>query len=742
MGELPVKVSAFFEEIRKALALETLPILQYDDTSVAIAVSISVFLPTRSTIDGIDIRETEPILIQVDVAQFPNVIPLVRSDRDDFPRSKLSHLYVGPETEPAALCLVRNNRHEWFASKSAMDLLTITRQWYFKAAIGKLADDNDEWDPARITFNGYHIFPYNTFYEIVKNKEGFKPGDAHAFLMAYVYKNDYQHKDNLTYRSLFKVPIIVVDEIKKIIEAIDEKTEATMDIKPHLSILAWDPEDKVDTRYYTTFPTTYGGLKTFVLEHGVNLDEIIYKYREYGLHLLNGIPFVLAVKRPKKMIGYDGDYEFFAFRISGKNFDGINFPDDSMVVIQSHIEPFTKELAWNLSGEKRDDRTLYVGAGSLGSKMMIHDARSGKTHIAVVDADNLLQHNLVRHGLFENKVGLNKAEAIVKEIKSLFRNDSTAGLIAKNNRIHNVFTDLKDNYDWLVDTTASISSQNFLITANVPRSMKIAKAEIADQGRLGFLFVEGRDRNPRLDDMVNLSSFHALRDRDIEAWRRRDAKSELVNLSVGLGCSSSTLVMSDDIISYHAALFSKTLQNISQRKTIGDAGLIYISKISIEGIPSTATEAITVNPLDSYYCLDGSRWEIRMLSSVRDKLFELCHRKRPVETGGILIGMASYKTRTIHVFDITDEPEDSLGTCTGFIRGTKNMPELVNHIKETTGDIIGYIGEWHTHPMNLESLSATDRNTIEILKQFNRKKPIPTFSIVVTRDKILPFVSE
>lgn len=52
-----------------------------------------------------------------------------------------------------------------------------------------------------------------------------------------------------------------------------------------------------------------------------------------------------------------------------------------------------------------------------------------------------------------------------------------------------------------------------------------------------------------------------------------------------------------------------------------------------------------------------------------------------------------------------------------------------------TGEVIGYIGECHTHPMDLETLSGTDLNTIELLKEINKKTPIPTCAIIITQTK-------
>ncbi|HVW99979.1 MAG TPA: Mov34/MPN/PAD-1 family protein, partial [Candidatus Babeliaceae bacterium] len=127
---------------------------------------------------------------------------------------------------------------------------------------------------------------------------------------------------------------------------------------------------------------------------------------------------------------------------------------------------------------------------------------------------------------------------------------------------------------------------------------------------------------------------------------------------------------------------------------------------------------------------------------ISEKLKKLCNKYAPVETGGVLIGLANYKTKTIHVLDIITEPQDSHGTCVGFTRGIKGLPEEINRIKELTGNMIGYIGEWHSHPMNLKQLSHRDHETIADLKILNDVIPIPTCAVIVTPDDVLAFVYE
>jgi hypothetical protein len=76
------------------------------------------------------------------------------------------------------------------------------------------------------------------------------------------------------------------------------------------------------------------------------------------------------------------------------------------------------------------------------------------------------------------------------------------------------------------------------------------------------------------------------------------------------------------------------------------------------------------------------------------------------------------------------------------LRGVKDLPQAIDAIKENTGGIIGYIGEWHTHPMDLENLSGTDKDTVGKLVVMNNSIPIPTLALIVTTSKLLPFVFE
>ena len=110
--------------------------------------------------------------------------------------------------------------------------------------------------------------------------------------------------------------------------------------------------------------------------------------------------------------------------------------------------------------------------------------------------------------------------------------------------------------------------------------------------------------------------------------------------------------------------------------------------------------------------------------------------------GGVFIGRANFKTKTIHVVSIVPAPPDSRANTVCFFRGTQYLPERVAQISDATGGQLGYIGEWHTHPAGPDFMSPTDTETVMRFKEkFDTLiSPLPVFLLIVTPTAFLPFV--
>ncbi len=743
-GPLSPAVEQAIIDIKQYFGVSDLKVLSFDRWHIVIPVTYEVSLPSNGAVNNIDIRPEEPMLIKLSLEDYPNFAPFILSDREDFPKSQLSHLYFTEESEPARLCMVRETPNEWFARIKMSDFLDVGQQWLYKAGTGLLNEDGDEFDPTRVEGNvlAKHVYKYDMLYEVVKGDQRLLPDYPMAILISGFAKASNKRP---YYKTLMPVPFIV---LPKVLEAVSEvynpekQNEGQNKENPLFSVLLWHPDNKVEELYLTKKPATFAHLKTFFSIRGIDIGNILATLEKQGVLIKLGVPIIYAMRRPNKVIGYNGEYEFFNFVLIMSQGGVAAIKDTDEVIIQSHIEPFGSMLAGYISGKPKSASTLYVGAGSLGSKMIMHDARAGNLHIGVQDNKPLLQHNLVRHELFAQHVGQNKAKAIVETIENFYTTESTDGLKAYEQSVVLMKADDWEPYKYLVDTTASRQVSNYLTLTDLPSQLRYIKSEIADEGKLGLLYAEGSDRNPRMDDLLYYTCYLATKDQKLANWRRADASRKIETLNIGLGCSSATSIMADDQISLHASAFSRTIVGLKHQDAI-KSGIIFTchAENASTGIV-LSSNTFDVQPFEVLPCQSGSEWSVRMLSGTCERLLKLSNDHAPVETGGVLIGIANYKTKVVHVFDILTEPQDSQGTCTGFKRGIKGLPQEVEAIKNVTGDVIGYVGEWHTHPMDLKRLSQKDMETINDLKVLNRKVPIPTCALIVTTDEVLPFVFE
>ncbi|MBW8050729.1 MAG: hypothetical protein FVQ77_10435 [Cytophagales bacterium] len=405
------------------------------------------------------------------------------------------------------------------------------------------------------------------------------------------------------------------------------------------------------------------------------------------------------------------------------------------------------ELAQKLSKATFDkSQTLFIGAGVLGSKIISHFGRSGNINLTVIDNDSLEPHNLIRHILFYEDVGNNKAQAVVKKIKNFYRFDSPKNIVVHDINALDLEKQITFEHFWVVDTTASLQVQNLLCTSDIFDRNNVCKAEVADEGNIGLLYIEGKQRNPRVDDLIYLTYLKGKKYNFISKWLKKEKHKrtgeEYDVVDVGLGCSSATLVASDDLISTHAAFFSRIIKREWNRENIGKCGLIFINHISEKELVTGCTINEKVNPFTVLKCENKSGWKIRVKYEVAQLIYKQVKKAGKKETGGVFIGIANYKTRTIHVLDHIDAPPDSKRAESCFIRGINKLPEQVNMIKKITGNLIGYVGEWHSHSMGLEELSGVDIEAVKKLKPLNDEIPIPTFFLIIANGKLLPFVFE
>lgn len=508
--------------------------------------------------------------------------------------------------------------------------------------------------------------------------------------------------------------------------------------------------DFVSTDYFGEMPEKYSDLIEFCNRIDINIEKAINEYLSLGFNFLKGIPITIAIRRPRKLIGYKYNVEFLNFVVLNSlenNSVELSINGDSTVSMLSNRKPVTLELSKFLSNSELADtnKTLVFGCGAVGSKLIMHLARGGLNNIVVVDDDKLSPHNLVRHALFSRSVGKNKGEAIKKEIDDIYKadHDFKFDIIEKKGEEFLEKFESKDyQVERIIDSTASHVFQNY-ISDHRRISKHVYRCEIAWNGNIGILKKEGKERSPRLDDLTIQLYDRAVEDDYLANWLKQyydNIKSggfEFEEINVGASCNSETVRMSDDIISLHTALFSLGIKELEE----SERGFIYLTKrLNEHGSKKLLTEKIEFGKVMERWFDNDRSWQLRISEESYSYLSQQLFENIPNETGGLLLGRIDFKRKIIYVTRVIDAPEDSVKKPYCFKRGVKDIPEILEKVRKRTGNMIDFVGEWHTHPGKDGSLSIVDKQAIKELRKSLDRIPYPTFILVVTTKKLHPYI--
>jgi proteasome lid subunit RPN8/RPN11 len=379
--------------------------------------------------------------------------------------------------------------------------------------------------------------------------------------------------------------------------------------------------------------------------------------------------------------------------------------------------------------------------------LALHLGRAGFTNLILVDTDNLSPHNLVRHGLLRSSVGKNKATALKDELAGTFSSDDSVHFESNERRALNILSDKEtlERVQLLIDSTASPAVLGTLVRCEIPPDVHVCKCEMTDSGRLGYILSEGSGRSPRLDDLqVSLYDL-ALECHLVAAWLQRHRTESqalrgpvLEQIGIGISCSSDTMRLADDVVSFHSAGFSTAIR--AMLSVEDQRGRIHLSQLAL-GVGVSGS--ILTIPFDRTLTLDakgGPTWQVRLSAKSQMHLQRLLVSAGRKETGGLLIGMIHRKRKTIYVTRILPPSRDSKGSPYAFRRGVKDYPEQLATIHALTGNLLGYVGEWHTHPSGKAEMSDQDTEAVTQIRSTLRSAGLPAHILIAAPGETSSFV--
>jgi integrative and conjugative element protein (TIGR02256 family) len=751
-------------ELRAEFAGTDIPVLFWNKTYAAVPLTVDVELPSRGPVAGVDIRKREPILLLFDKKWFPYVAPRVHSDRMDFSKTAFPHLNVTGPKIPAWFCLHRGSIDTWFAEHTVVELVERARGWLRDAARNRLVPEGDGFEPTRALekLGTFYYPPGDNLDRILEHWKANNGAAGHVAISFDLLDDETMAEvgaSGYAVRQVSPVPPDAYDAQKSLAAAINmlqQKPQFKGLFQRRLfGLLVWAAESDLSRKHFGELPQTLAELEVWARDLGLPLTQALADYLSNDLQILAGVPIVLAVRRPEQVLGTESDIELLNFLVlAGAD----HWPKDgawdaaATVDLSDHRSPLTPDFARQVSALPADGAaqpTIVFGAGALGSKVTTHLARSGSVALKIVDNARIAPHNLVRHALGGRAIGLSKAEALKDELVKLYPGQDDLPIEGING---SVLVRLRkaeffDGYANLVDMTASNIVFNALRDADLPATVRVHRAEIAHRGRLGLLSIEGKGRNPRIDDLQTLVYDSAIEDDAVAAWLEevkstrddRVGSGGLEDIQIGLSCSSATMRLADEVVSFHAAAVTRRLRPyLAKDGPSRTDGAVYTSFLGDEGDSraSTQTFAPTV-VLDA-----DAGWQIRIAAGAAETISALLRKHTPSETGGILVGRIAAPRKTIYVTRLVPAPPDSRGTPWVFTRGTEKLPEALDEIHRRTGGLLTYVGEWHTHPIGGSDLSDTDKGAVISLRSILDHVGLPTLVTIVTPDEIRPHLFE
>ena len=646
--------------------------------------------------------------------------------RSDFNRN-LPHMQPWLTDGRPVPCIYDGSLTELLHQEGLAGILNQTAVWLQRAAIDDLIDPKQGWEPVRRdSFGDYLIGDADALCRLVDKNGGHRflglnylkiaPNGSSGFVRGQISAETVRPNPK-------RVPAIFQENLLQ--------RESNVRLGKSLALVVWPGKHPSGKPIIND---------TYLPETVSNVSELEERAEMYGCAtaLNNGLswlkrclsgwqtvePFSLVIiflaRRPFNLIGTQSPIELCPYVVDICPPDLFADGAETPVRPAAHNHAITRSLLVQMSGgqptSERPNWTL-VGAGSLGSKLALHLGRAGNGPKVIIDKSYMTPHNAARHALIPTTDAM---QIRWVDAKARILSDSLRGVDQKTTPIvADVVPMLKSpkagarriwsKRSWaVINSTASLAVREALASTGL-MPIRVIETSLLAGGRVGIITVEGPDRNPNTADLM--AEFYGLLGKDPTLARIViDSNDSITRQNIGQGCGSFSMVMSDGRLSLFAAGMAEYLLGRQHDGLCADSGEILIGRLSDEGLGVKwhVAQVPAVEVIRSK--IEGETWRVRIHQRAASKICEETSRWPDVETGGVLMGRLSKASRTVHVVDVLDPPEDSSRSAGKFVLGTNGLRHKINAYSEAAGWLIYCLGTWHSH-LSPSGPSTTDRAT-------------------------------
>lgn len=233
----------------------------------------------------------------------------------------------------------------------------------------------------------------------------------------------------------------------------------------------------------------------------------------------------------------------------------------------------------------------------------------------------------------------------------------------------------------------------------LPRHMSVF---LTPSGKSSVLLAENADRSIHLRT-IEAQYYRALIE---NAWGRHHLIGHGGTFWSGASCRDISFRLSLAQVQVHAANLA---QMVIESAKVADAKIAVWHRDSDSG----AVEAYTVPAFKETF-RQVADFTVYMDEGLENELRAMRLANLPSETGGILLGYHDLSLKRIVIVKACPAPPDSIGTPASFIRGTSGVAQLIDDVEVRTANIVGYVGEWHSHPRG-HSANASRDDVIQLV---------------------------
>lgn len=703
-----------------------------------VPVVVQVSLPSRQKQAGISatgVKAQEPAWLVFH--DWPASAPRIRL-REDFPLD-LPHINPHRSGERVRPCLFDGDPSELLHRFGLGRVVDQLAEWLAKAASGQLIDLSQGWEPTRRDeCPGYLIFEAEAAHANT-------PEDGGLLLAEGGYISN-----GGSYLAI--LPNFESAQIGFTQDLIPPKNQLVSGVAQVILARGVDENRKPKT-VNTYEPETVHDMGTLLTRAGrLGVDSEVLKKALYSYFFRSvassgrsnpkawgqgALAFVvLLVQRPAPIIWANGrTVEMLPYIVRMRvkpDLDSIN-PLEVLVEPLWHAEQISPKLLARTSGFSADlphRKLVFVGCGSLGSKVGMHLGRAGFGNAAgFVDNEGMSPHNAARHALMPNRIPTSdqlKAEMMCSAFQNLGYLDSAAHVTDARTLFEDLTTFEKvvgNAPALIVDSTAS-----FKVDAAIARGGSLAgnpqarlvQTSMYAKGRAAVLYLEGTGRSCTAQDLKALLFEQCRHDADLRAAIGGDS-TDPVRIFVGDNCRSVTMPMSDSVVSRSAALVGHQLEKWLA-EGLPDAATLCFGKADRNGV-SMDWNSMQLGATTIVQAPEDGGWTLRILAPVVELIERESKAAGRLETGGILIGHVPPQSSTIIIAGVVDAPADSVCTPQSFILGVEGRRgELLRAHEESLGHL-HFVGTWHSHPMG-GAHSSVDEGSLKLVAELSDGAPV------------------